>query len=512
MTGVQVHVALYSRISEDDDGDEAGVQRQQKETRAYAERQGWVVVGDYSDNDISALKGARRPGYEALLADVDAGRVQQVVVFHQSRLWRNRAERAEGIARLGNAGVGLAAVKGQVYNLGSATGRGMAGIMGEFDTMESEIKGERVASAAVERAEDGRPNGAVPYGWTRKYVLDDNGTRRFVRDELHPEQSEVVREICHRLLANESLISVTAWLNDQGIPAPGVNFKFKKKDRGLLNPDGTKWGKTSVKKIALRPQNAGLRLYHQGRPDEREFTMKADPIITVDQYRKLRAILIDPSRSELKGGARKHLLSYCKVARCGVCGAPLRAGSKQGKYGKRSYLYQCIEKGCVGRAQTPVDQLVTLVTIERLAQLDVRSLLTASDDNKAKEALERVAALESRLTQAADEFADGNIDVIAHRRINARLRPQIEEARREAELAAPTVPVELLSQTAGHAAAERWSVLTVVQRQAIIEALFESIVLLRRTKKGPGFEPETVQFTFKGMSEPVKLEPSEPTG
>jgi DNA invertase Pin-like site-specific DNA recombinase len=47
----------------------------------------------------------------------------------------------------------------------SAAGRMMAGILGEFDRAESEIKGERVARAALQRAHEGKANGAVLYGW-----------------------------------------------------------------------------------------------------------------------------------------------------------------------------------------------------------------------------------------------------------------------------------------------------------------------------------------------------------
>jgi DNA invertase Pin-like site-specific DNA recombinase len=47
-------------------------------------------------------------------------------------------------------------VKGADLDLSSAAGRAVAGLMGEFDTTESEIKAERVASAALQRAERSR--------------------------------------------------------------------------------------------------------------------------------------------------------------------------------------------------------------------------------------------------------------------------------------------------------------------------------------------------------------------
>jgi DNA invertase Pin-like site-specific DNA recombinase len=65
-------VLLYARISEDD-GTEQGVDRQLEDGRALAAARGWKVVAEFVDNDISALGGRRRPGYESLLDAVQAG-------------------------------------------------------------------------------------------------------------------------------------------------------------------------------------------------------------------------------------------------------------------------------------------------------------------------------------------------------------------------------------------------------------------------------------------------------
>lgn len=65
------------------------------------------------------------------------------------------------------------------------------------------------------------------------------------------------------------MVSVTAWVNSTGHPAPGSGYNLRNRKHGIENPDGARWGKTSVKKFALRPTNAGLRVHHKGRPDER---------------------------------------------------------------------------------------------------------------------------------------------------------------------------------------------------------------------------------------------------
>ena len=124
------------------------------------------------DNHISALNGADRPGYRALLAAVERGEVARIVAYGLSRLWRNRRERAEAIEMLRRQPLSVTLVKGSDLDLSSAAGRAVAGLLGEMDTMESEIKGERVARAALRRAESGRANGHVAYGWRRESTRD----------------------------------------------------------------------------------------------------------------------------------------------------------------------------------------------------------------------------------------------------------------------------------------------------------------------------------------------------
>ncbi len=59
--------AVYRRISDDRTGDAAGVGRQEADCRALAKRLGWTVAGVYTDNDISAYTGRKRPDYLRML-------------------------------------------------------------------------------------------------------------------------------------------------------------------------------------------------------------------------------------------------------------------------------------------------------------------------------------------------------------------------------------------------------------------------------------------------------------
>src|SRR5690349_16698750 len=92
--------------------EEKGVANQCATCRALCDRSEWAERGEYVDNDLSATSGGPRPEYDRLLSDVQAGRIKRIVVFHLSRLWRNRRERAEGIEILRRHSVSVICVKG----------------------------------------------------------------------------------------------------------------------------------------------------------------------------------------------------------------------------------------------------------------------------------------------------------------------------------------------------------------------------------------------------------------
>lgn len=83
--------AVYCRISKARDEDQTGVDRQERLCREVAERLGLVIVPGcvFVDNNRSAWQRSRtRPGWDALLGVVRAGRVRHVIVYHPDRLMR----------------------------------------------------------------------------------------------------------------------------------------------------------------------------------------------------------------------------------------------------------------------------------------------------------------------------------------------------------------------------------------------------------------------------------------
>src|SRR4051794_22377155 len=87
-----IRAGIYVRISQDRDGSRLGVERQEQDCRTLAARLGWDVGKVYCDNDISAYGGKRRPQYQELLDDIEAGTIGGVIAWHPDRLHRQPKE------------------------------------------------------------------------------------------------------------------------------------------------------------------------------------------------------------------------------------------------------------------------------------------------------------------------------------------------------------------------------------------------------------------------------------
>ncbi|WP_327413353.1 recombinase family protein [Streptomyces sp. NBC_01233] len=484
---------LYARISEDPRDRRRGVNRQMSDLRTFSEENEWEVGGEYIENDVSAHSGEERPGYDRLMADaIEAARepgVRVIVVgYHPSRVWRRRVERAQAIEDLRHAKCWVAFESGGLFNMAKASDRSQLANLGESDTAESEVKSERVARAALERAQEGRANGPVAYGWRRQYEYDARGQVDGFHDVEDPEQAAIVRDIVTRLLSGASLIGITADLNARGVPAPGAGMRLKRRAVGQ-NEEGSLWNKTSVKKLALRPANVGLRV-HQGV----EYKAAWPALITDEQHAQLRNLFAERAVVRELPGARKHLLTWGEVATCGPCGSVLRVALKgNASRGRKQPTYVCDAGGCVGRNEEALDRFVGEMVVDILSQPGAAETLRG-DDSAALAALERAEGLKARQEAAADDYADGIITREQLRRITVNLAKQITEAQNEARRLRPAFDLSVFDGLVGPRAGAGWEVLEVPQRRRVLDGLGLRLKVHPAARRGPGFDGTTIEF------------------
>ncbi|QIP40712.1 recombinase family protein [Rhodococcus erythropolis] len=290
------------------------------------------------------------------------------------------------------------------------------------------------------------------------------------KDVVDEASAEVVRSIVRDLLSGVPLRAITANLNEVGIEAPL----------------GGAWITSSVRKLAIRDLNVGIR-----RHGKNTYPGAWESIVDVGDHAKVKALLADPKRRTQKAAARTHLLTF-GIGKCGVCDGVLVV-SRKGPKGKKTSLYVCQDPGCVGRREEWVDELVVATVCARLSRPDAFAIFE-NDDVEAEAARERVAGLRARLDDAADAYASGLIDTEQLARITAQIRPVMEVAERQARpaVAVPAVVQDLILATDIRVA---WGSLEISQQRAVLDALRIEVVI-NRARGGPGFKPESISIKW----------------
>jgi site-specific DNA recombinase len=227
-------VAVYARISSDQDGTALGVKRQVADCLEVAEREGWTVAEEYVDNDVLAYSGKRRPAYERMLEDIRDGLRDGVIVYHQDRLTRRPIELEHFVEVVSAAGVSqVKFASGADVDLANGDGLLVLRMMGAVAANESATKSRRMRCKQAEVAASGKPHGGSrrPYGFE-----NDRVTHR-------QDEAEAIRVLVRRYLAGDSLRSLASWLD-----AEGIKTVFDKP-----------WRSRTVRDMIRNPRMAGLR-------------------------------------------------------------------------------------------------------------------------------------------------------------------------------------------------------------------------------------------------------------
>jgi site-specific DNA recombinase len=448
--------ALYLRQSLDRNDTELAIDRQRDECGKYAARRGWGIAREYVDNSVSASKG-RRPSYQRLLADIEAGEVDGVIAWDLDRLHRQPIELEGFIDLADRRSIALATVSGDV-DLSAESGRMMARVMGAVARYEIEHKSKRQKAAGVQSASMGRP----PQG-RRAFGFRPDGLSPV------PDEAAMIRKAYADLLAGESL---------RGI-ALGWNAAGSRTDKG--NP----WRPDSVRDCLMRGRNAGLREYH----GEVVATGQWEAIVSEDTWRGAVALLTDPARRTTPDTRRKYLLSG--LARCGICGARMDTGRTQ----RVRRTYKCSQSRHLAVAAEPIDDRVLDVIETRLSRADAAALLLAPSTGPDTEALRvEAVALTARLDELAELFAAGTIT-------GSQLATGTETLRRKLDAAraamADTTRVDVLGDVVGaddvRAAIES---LSLDRRRAIVDMML-TVTLHSPGRGARSFRLNTVEPTWK---------------
>jgi site-specific DNA recombinase len=330
-----------------------------------------------------------RPALRRLMADIDDGRVDCVVVYKVDRLSRSLLDFSRIMETFERQHVSFVSVT-QQFNTASSMGRLVLNVLLSFAQFEREIISERTRDKIAAARRKGKWSGGMPL---LGYDVDPNGSKLVV----NADEAERVRAIFALYLERRSLLAIVGELDRRGWV--GKRWTTRKgKERG-----GKPFTKASLSKLLTNVTYLGKLRYkdeiHEG---------EHEAIVDAELWRKVQALLEHNGRAGGSAARNKFGALLKGLLRCVPCGyamTPTHA-TKGGNAGQKRYRYYvCCQAQKRGWSNCPSPS-VPASEIERFVVEQIRSVArdprliqaTLSEANRQAQAqLDALAAERGRL-------------------------------------------------------------------------------------------------------------------
>jgi len=244
--------AVYCRVSSDERLDQSfnSIDAQREAGIAYVASQkteGWELVPDFYEDPGFSGGNMERPGLKRLLKDIQAGKIDIVVVYKIDRLSRSLADFAKMVEVFDNHMVSFSSVTQQI-NSATSMGRLMLNVLLSFAQFEREVTGERIRDKIAASKRKGMwMGGSVPLG----YRVENRALH------IEPQEAELVQRIFEQFIAEKSTTKIVKELNEQGIQTKRKKAFCKQSIYKILH-NRTYIGEISHKGESFPAQHEGL--------------------------------------------------------------------------------------------------------------------------------------------------------------------------------------------------------------------------------------------------------------
>ncbi|MDR3486516.1 MAG: recombinase family protein [Bradyrhizobium sp.] len=185
--------------------------------------QGWRALPQRYDDPAYSGGNLDRPALKKLLADIDAGRVDVVVVYKIDRLTRSLADFAKLVEAFDNRSISFVAVT-QQFNTTTSMGRLTLNVLLSFAQFERELSSERVRDKIAASRRKGKwTGGTVPLGYEAR-------DKKLV---VNKTEAETVRTIFRLYTELKSFGRLVAELDRRGIVTKRRDTKVPKYNGGI---------------------------------------------------------------------------------------------------------------------------------------------------------------------------------------------------------------------------------------------------------------------------------------
>jgi site-specific DNA recombinase len=355
----QFRCAIYTRKSTEEGLEQEfnTLDAQRESAEAYIKSQaalGWICSAEHYDDGGFTGGNMDRPAVKRLMADIEAGKVNCVVVYKVDRLSRSLLDFARMMETFDKHNVSFVSVT-QQFNTASSMGRLVLNVLLSFAQFEREIISERTRDKIAAARRKGKWSGGMPI---LGYDVSMPGSKLIVNEE----EAVQVRAIFNLYADNEALMPVVQELDRRG----WLNKRWttrKGHERG-----GLPFTKTSVYKLLTNATYVGKVRYktethngeHQG-------------IVPPELWQKVQSVL---ARNGRTGGAivRNKFGAILKgVLHCGACNCAMTPTHVTRNQTKRYRYYVCVNAQKRGWHSCPTKQ-IPAGEIERFVVDQIRGI------------------------------------------------------------------------------------------------------------------------------------------
>ena len=295
---------LYERLSRDDElqGESNSISNQKQMLEDFARRNGLPNPTHFTDDGISGTR-FDRPGFLAMMEEVEAGRVEAIVIKDMSRLGRDYLKVGQVMEVLRQRGVRLIAINDGVDSLkGDDDFTPFRNIMNEFYARDTSRK---IRSVFKSKGMSGKHlTGTVIYGY-----LWDEKREHWLVDE---EAAEVVRRIFSLTLEGYGPYQIACKLSADRIEIPVVHLaRFNEgvnRSKPVKDPYG--WGSSTIVNILKKREYLGHTINFKTR---KHFKDKKSHYVSEDEwtiFENTHEAIIDKQTFDLTQKIRSNVRRY----------------------------------------------------------------------------------------------------------------------------------------------------------------------------------------------------------
>jgi DNA invertase Pin-like site-specific DNA recombinase len=339
--------ALYERLSRDDElqGESNSILNQKKYLEDYARKNGFNNIQHFTDDGYSGTN-FNRPGFQSMIAEIEAGHIATVIVKDMSRFGRNYLEVGFYTEiQFPSKSVRFIAINNNVDSA-NPTDNDFTPFLNIMNEWYAKDTSNKIRAVFKSRMQDGkRCSGSIPYGYKR--VPGDKQTLH-----VDEEAASVVRRIFDMAASGASLAQIGQTLSDEKVLIPSAYEEQHHPEaaRNHSYHDPYRWNTTTLTYILDRQEYLGHTVLCKSIREN--FKLKKRRAATTEEriiFKNTHEAIIDQETwdkaqrlrkrnpKKLPSGTYSHRLAG--MVFCADCGSRMSFSSPESKHRDSDIVY-----------------------------------------------------------------------------------------------------------------------------------------------------------------------------